>query len=100
MLSLPQAEGSFSAMPRKRGLFLPVEGIEPKALHSRWDRGGAPLSEVTEEVNKALKTGPASELEPFPEFTTQGKIDEETELLRARVGRFQKLPPKRKAIEG
>jgi len=26
-LSLPPAEGSFSAMPRKRALFLPVEGI-------------------------------------------------------------------------
>ncbi len=34
--------------------------MEPKALQSRWDRGGASLSELPEEANKAFKTAPAS----------------------------------------
>jgi len=68
--------------------------IEPKALHYQRDKGGAPLSELSEEATKAFKTGSASELEPFSEDKEQEEMDEDNELFRARLDRFQKLLPK------
>jgi hypothetical protein len=42
----------------------------------------------------------ASELEPFSEHKEKEKIDEDNELLRARLDRFQKLLPKMDRMDG
>lgn len=68
--------------------------IEPKALHSQRDKGGAPLSELSEEATKAFKTGSASELEPFSKLTEQAKIDEENELCEPELADLRSFSPK------